>query len=425
MQKIRSLLKRGLLAGLLLLAVGFAWISWMNYSAGQRVTAMRETIVQAGYPIHLKEYYKESVPDQENAYQVVQKWNTGIQEAELAVSGSAKEQPPYLSERVLTPEEITALDAILSKHQVMIEELIQVSESKRLRVPADIEKVESVLNELLTRTREFRSISRILSAHVRLKIGQGKQAEAMDSAVAILKWSQLLAKQPTLVSYLVSTAVRGIGIHYAAEVLYAGPVDDEHLKKLEDVLVLFDTNEQWKSVIFSEIPFFVDVFHPTLPIATRHLWFSLQGEADYLYTMKTIAEKSLVQNGLFVNAMPDKDSNFGKSSMFGSIMPALNATQEAAMRTDAQTRCLLALLQWRKLGGTAQDIQALNLSGAWAKDPYDGGPLKMQTTEFGPVFYVIGSNRVDDGGGKAILSQQKDVGLMPMAKQAQLLAEAE
>jgi hypothetical protein len=49
----------------------------------------------------------------------------------------------------------------------------------------------------------------------------------------------------------------------------------------------------------------------------------------------------------------------------------------------------------------------------------------MQTTEFGPVFYVIGSNRVDDGGGKAILSQQKDVGLMPMAKQAQLIAEIE
>ncbi len=65
----------------------------------------------------------------------------------------------------------------------MIDELIQASESKRLRVPADIEKVESVLNELLTRTREFRSIARILSAHVRLKIGQGKQAEAMDSAL--------------------------------------------------------------------------------------------------------------------------------------------------------------------------------------------------------------------------------------------------
>ncbi len=48
----------------------------------------------------------------------------------------------------------------------------------------------------------------------------------------------------------------------------------------------------------------------------------------------------------------------------------------------------------------------------------------MQTTEFGPVFYAIGSNRVDDGGGKAILATKR-CRLMPMAKQAQLLAEAE
>ena len=425
MQKLRSAMKRLLVGGLCVLTIGFAGLSWMNYSAGKRVTEMREAIVKTGYPIHLKELYKESVPDNDNAYQMFQKFNDEIQAAELAVSGSGKEEPPYLSERVLTPEEINALDAILTKHQVLIDAIIEASGKKDLRVPVDIDKVESVLNELLVRTQEFRSLARILSANVRLKIGQGKQAEAVDSAVAILKWSQLLAKQPTLVNYLVATAVRGMGIYYAAEVLYAGPVDEASLKKLEEVLMAFDTNTQWKSVIYSEIPFFVDVFHPTLSIATRHLWFSLQGEADYLYTMKTVAEKPLVQDGLFVNAMPNKDDDFGKGWIFGSMMPALNATQEAAMRTDSQTRCLLALLQWRRLGGTAQDIKALNLSGAWAKDPYDGGPLKMQTTEFGPVFYVIGSNRVDDGGGKAILSQQKDVGLMPMAKQAQLIAEIE
>lgn len=425
MPKQGSFMKWGLFTGIGGLAIGLAWLSWMNYAAGERVTEMREEIVKAGYPIHLKDLYKDSVPDQDNAYIEFQKWKDEVKAADIAVSGNANQQPPYLSEPVLTPEEINELAAIMAAHQVMIDELILAANKKQLRIPLNIDKVEGVLQEILERSQEFRSIARVLSAHVRLKIAQGKQDEAIASATAILKWSQLIAKQPTLVSYLVAAAVRGIGIHYAAEVLYAGPVDETSLKNLEEVLLSFDTNAQWKSVVYSEIPFFVDVFHPTVPAATRHLWFSLQSEADYLYTMQTVAEKQLVQDGVFVNVMPNKDSDFGKSWMFASVMPAMNATQEATMRVDAQTRCLLALLQWRRQGGTAKDIKELNLSGAWAKDPYDGGSLKLQTSEFGPMVYTLGNNRVDDGGGQAIMGQQKDVGLLPLAIQAKFAEESE
>lgn len=418
-----SILKWGLVSGLAGLSIGLAWLSWMNYTAGQKVVRMREEIVKAGNPIHLKDLYKENVPNQDNAYIEFEKWKDGIRVADLAVSGDANEQLPFLSESKLSPDQLTELESIMASHQLMIDELIQAGNKKRLRIPIDIDNSEGVLREILERSREFRSLARVLSANVRLKTAQGKQTEAIDSAGAILNWSQLIANQPTMVSYLVATAVRGIGIHHAAEVLYAGPIDDASLKSLEDVLLAFDTNNQWKRVIYSEIPFFVDVFHPTVPIATRHFWFSLQSEADYLYTMKTVAEKQLVQDGIFVNVMPSKESDFGKSWMLSSVMPAMNATQEATKRVDAQTRCLLALLQWRRQGGTGIEIKDLNLNGSWAKDPYDGGSLKFQTSEFGPILYVSGNNRLDDGGGKAILGDQKDVGIMPMAKQAQYLAE--
>jgi hypothetical protein len=395
----------------------------MNYTAGQKVTKMREEILKAGNPIHLKDLYQDGVPDQDHAYIEFQKWKEGIKAADNSVSGNTNEQLPFLSKAVLSPEDLTELKAIMAPHQPMIDELIQAGDKKQLRIPVQMDKIEGVLQEILDRSQEFRSIARVLSANVRLKIAQGKQEEAMASAIAILKWSQLIARQPTMVSYLVATAVRGIGIHYAAEVLYAGPINEASLKSLEDILISFDTNAQWKNVIYSEIPFFVDVFHPTVPVATRHLWFSLQSEADYLYTMKTVAEKQLVQDGVFVNVMPGKESDFGKSWMFASVLPAINATQEATKRVDAQTRCLLALLQWRRQGGKATEIKELNLNGAWAKDPYDGGSLRFQASEFGPVLYLTGNNRVDDGGGKAIMGQQKDVGIMPMAKQAQLAAE--
>jgi len=423
-QKRGSFMKWGLVAGLAGLAIGLAVLGWMTYTAGKQVTQMREEIVASGYPIHLKDLYKDSIPDEENAFTEFQKWKEEITAADIAVSGNANEQPPpFLSEPVLSPEDVTELSVIITAHQAMIDELIQAGNEEHLRIPIKIEKVDGVLKEILNRSQEFRSIARVLSAHVRLKIAQGKQEEAMASAIAILKWSQLIAKQPTLVSYLVATAVRGIGIHYAAEVLYAGPLDDTSLKNLEETLLGIDTNTQWKNVVYSEIPFFVDIFHPKVPVATRNLWFSLQSQADYLYTMTTVAEKQVIQDGVFVNVMPENDSDFGKSWMFASVMPAMNATQEAMKRVDAQTRCLLALLEWRRQGATATNITDLNLSGAWAKDPFDGGPLKFQTSEFGPILYVIGNNSIDDGGGKAIMGQRKDVGIMPMAMQAQLAAE--
>ncbi len=416
-------MKWGLVSGLAALAAGLGWLSWLNYTAGLRVTDMRDEIVKAGHPIHIKDLYETEVSDKDNAYVEFEKCKEEIKAADIAVSGDAKTQPPYLSERKLTAEEINDLAAIMAAHQVMIDDVIQGSNKQHLRIPLDTDHMETVLEELLDRSQEFRSIARVLSANVRLKIAQGKNDEAMESAVAILEWSQLIAQQPTLVSYLVATAVRGIGIHYAAEVLYAGPLEEESLKQLENVLVSFDTNAMWKKVVYSEIPFFVDVFHPTLPTATRHLWFSLAAEADYLYTMKSIAEKQMVQDGLYVNVMPDENSGYGKSWLFASVTPAINATQEATKRVDTQNRCLLALLQWRRQGATAVDIKELQLTGLAAKDPYDGGALKFRVSEFGPVIYSVGNNRVDDGGEKSLLGKQEDVGIMALEQRAGLAEE--
>jgi hypothetical protein len=418
-------MKWGLVTGLSALAAGLGWLSWLNYSAGARVTEMREEIVKAGYPIHVKDFYKKDVADKDNAYIEFAKWKDEIGVADSAVSGDAEKQPPYLSAAKLTEAEIQELAAIMAAHQVMIDDLIQAANKPQLRLPVNLDKLDTLFEDTFVQFQGFRSIARVLSANVRLKISQGQCDEALQNAVAILKWSQLVSQQPTLVSHLVATAVRGIGIYYAAEVLYAGAVDDASLKQLEAVLISFDTNEIWKAVIFSEIPYFVDVFYPTLPVATRHLWFSLAAEADYLETMKKIGEKQMVQDGMFVNVMPDKNSGYGTGWLFGSVVPSINATQEATRRVDAQTRCLLALLEWRRQGGSAVDIKELQLVGFAAKDPYDGGFLKFRVTEFGPVIYTVGNNKVDDGGEKSLVSQQEDVGIMPLELRATLEAAEE
>ena len=68
MQKRGSFLKWGFVTGLACLAIALAGLSLMNYTAGKKVTRIREEIVKAGNPIHLTDLYQDSVPDQDNAY---------------------------------------------------------------------------------------------------------------------------------------------------------------------------------------------------------------------------------------------------------------------------------------------------------------------------------------------------------------------
>jgi|GEM_PF-3373143 hypothetical protein len=422
MGKGKTMLKRGLIGVITVLAIGLGWLSWLNYAAGERVAAAREAIVKAGRPIHIKDLYSTNVPDADNAFVEFAKWKEEIKVADAAVSGTREKQTPYLEDRKLTPEEIDELAAILAAHQVMIDDLVVGSKKKQLRIPIDVDKPETVVEELLNRSQEFRSIARVLSANVRLKIAQGKNDEALENAVAILRWSQLTTQQPTLVSYLVALAVRGIGISYAAEVLYAGPVQEESLKELEAVLLSFETNDVWKNTVYSEIPFFVDVFHPQMPVATRHLWFSLNAEADYLETMRMSAERPVVKDGVFAKETAEKGSVLPTSWIVVSVLPALNAAEEATKRVEAQTRCVLALSQWRRQGATAIDIKDLQLRGNIAIDPYDGGALKARVSEVGLVFYTVGNNRVDDGGDKSFLTQA-DVGVLPLELRIKLAEE--
>jgi hypothetical protein len=54
----------------------------MNYTAGKKVTRIREEIVKAGNPIHLTDLYQDSVPDQDNAYIEFKNWKEGIKAAD-------------------------------------------------------------------------------------------------------------------------------------------------------------------------------------------------------------------------------------------------------------------------------------------------------------------------------------------------------
>lgn len=404
------------------IAAGLGWLFWWHFATAQRIDQLREEIVRAGYPIHLKDIQQDNISDADNAYVDFEKWKEKIKAADIAVSGTAEKQPPFLSDKKLSEADIAELAAIMATHQTMIDELIQAANKKYLRIPVDNTQADSYLSNLLDRAQELRPISRILTANVRLKIAQGKPDEGLKNAIASLKWSQLVSQQPSLVNGLTATAMREMGLQQTAEVLYSGNVDVESLKLLETLLQSLNINQIWKNTIYSEIPVFIDVFQPKLPSLTRTFGLANSTEAKYLLTMQSLAEKPILKEGLFVPVLTNRDDAFD-SMWINSLAPALEATQNSLVRSEAKIRCLLALIQWRRSGGTAKSIEELQLAGPLPKDPFDGTALKMQNTEFGPTIYTIGIDRKDDGGNQALLQSQKDIGLMALETRAKLEAE--
>ncbi len=409
--RLKNWMKRVLLICIVALAIGVTWMVWANYRAGERVRTQREEIAQAGHPLHLAELDTVKVSDDQNAAIELQRWKDELPVAVLALMGTTDETSPLFEYDPLTAAEIQKYSAIVASHQAMIDELILAAGKPYLQRPLNLQNLGNVLDKSLENAQSIRSVARVLTADVHLNIAVGKLDRAMQEANAILNWSRLTSQQPTLVNHLVMVAVQSMGVQAAARVLYAGDVNDAVLAQLRHNLEAYDVNEVWKKCLYSEIPFFVDIFHPTLPAATRHFWFSLNAEADYLSSMRMIAEAGVVRDGRWSDALPNTKAGFGSSWMFASLTPALRASQDATVRSEVLRRCLLALLKWRRDGGKGTQINELQLTTDLLKDPFSSENLKLKATEFGPIIYSVGANKLDDGGDMRLI---KDLGLAPV-----------
>jgi len=100
--------------------------------------------------------------------------------------------------------------------------------------------------------------------------------------------------------------------------------------------------------------------------------------------------------------------------VIGLLLPALQATQEAANRGTAMLRCLRivnAIAAYAQENGhEASGLDDLDLPEAATLDPFSGEPLKLQWTDDGWVVYSVFRNGVDDNGD---FKEMADWGLGP------------
>ena len=234
-----------------------------------------------------------------------------------------------------------------------------------------------------------------------------------------MKWSEKFAQLPGAEFFLFGSAARLAGVDCLANALYTGSLNQESYAAIESALLNYDTFEVLRSSIYSEIPVSIDVKQVLLPNPASTESSKENEEKKFISEMKSKAELKLLVDGRFIELPEVADAS---KQLIGSELSLLSvrSAQLVAMSAEARRRCLLALLEWRREGGTARNLDDLDLVRPWAKDPWDGGPLKFRLSDFGPVIYVVGENRVDDGGEKSLIDRVIDDGILPIQESIRL-----
>ncbi|MCH5373188.1 MAG: hypothetical protein JJ992_04385, partial [Planctomycetes bacterium] len=246
---------------------------------------------------------------------------------------------------------------------------------------------------------------------------KGDRDEALRTSILNLRMARHLDREPSLVAYLVSIAVRGTGITSANRVLRSGPVADSARKALDDELARHDLTKSYQQALVTERAFGLTAFNE---INLGRFWpargFWNNAVIYYLDMMDgQLALASRPYYQLLQTPPKAVSKPVSPWTMLADlVLPAIGAAREATERDRATMRCLRALNAVTRLEQQDAPVPALvdlGLPEEQTTDPFTGKPLLMKKLPDGWVIYSVGQNQKDDGGK---VDDQSDFGLGPM-----------
>ena len=230
-----------LIAVLLIVNAVFVWRS--SRSLEHELQAIRD----AGDPLSLADLAREPIPPEENAAVYYRRAKEGIEAVSQELSSVQSSDDPISLEDLRTIEQaMSAYPDVVS----LVERAGGCSDSYH---DADY---GVTFNEFLTSALEHlqhdRSVARYLWDRCLLLIAKGQRDEALHVSILTLQLARHLDREPTVVAYLVATAVRGMGLESANRVLRSGPVAVSARDALEAELDLHDLTESYRHALITE-----------------------------------------------------------------------------------------------------------------------------------------------------------------------------
>jgi hypothetical protein len=302
-----------------------------------------------------------------------------------------------------TAEEAAALRDLVAKHGELDALLLRAAACEKYASKGDFTLgTAAYLGELLPRVQRLRSIGRNYTCRMRALRLDGRHDEALRRGIEWLKLLRLHEKEPTLVAYLVTLAVRNVALHELYDAMAAGPTPFDTHAALETELALTDDPQAYGRMLRTERPFAVADAGGESGAGKLMDAVIAASEEPWLEFRKSLQEGGQLSSPTQFGAMADQ------------LIPALAASVDMHGRTLATMRSLRAfnaLRMFAKLEGReAAGLAELELPAESLADPFGAGPLQARLTDDGWLIYSVLNNGVDDGGD---FRERRDYGVAP------------
>lgn len=424
----------GIIFGVLILANGiFAWVT--QWRLQSRIAAIRAS----GDPASISDLESEPVPDNENAAFYLTEYRQRI--AEFAGEEGRFSNTPlgkdYDDRRdrgePATIEQIEAIQAITDKYTDLDNALALAAACDRYASRLDFSlKPTQFIEEMIDLQPSIRQAARYLAWKKDVLLADGQTEQAVECGMQTLRLIRLYDHEPTLLSFLVGNAVRGIAARSLYDALATGPISPELHAALEQELAMHDDPQRLVHALKTERAFSADMTasigegspldqgHPLrMRIAGWPVKWMYAGALDSFDRYFALANQPWDEICRELGP-PGSDPPSNREGVLADLLlPALKAAYEANFRTVATLRALRifnALTEFRdQHGREASGLKDLALPQKATVDPFSGEPLKLKHTDAGWVVYSVYLNGVDDGGD---FKDMKDCGLAPRKHRA-------
>jgi hypothetical protein len=401
-----------ILLGVLLIVNGY--FSWRTEARFRRII---NEIRAAGDPASIADLKSEPIPDDVNAAVAIDKLTPRLEEfgkehgrfykTPLGEAyGELKE-----GERP-TAEQIEAIRTILDQFADLEQMILAAAALPQFASTADFSLgFNDFLDTKISRESRIRTIARYIHWRTQVLIAEGQREEAVDFGLKLLRLSELHESEPTVLSFLITVAVRNIALQSIFETLSAGPVSKETYQRIDDTLrKIADDRPDLDYVLRTEravsVSASIEQAWEMMPPAMSWLvgWPVKRYFIDAVDSYEPLFEVAKLPwyelKPMFAEGGTLRARSQG-GVLAELLMPSLQASFKTASRDVAMIRTLRVynrLLMAEQAGQTPQGLTDLDLPRDVTVDPFTGMPLIVKHTDQGWIVYSVGENEVDDGG---------------------------
>lgn len=400
------------IVGVLLIGVAIA-----NRQAHKRLNAKLGELRDRSEPVTVTDLTRQPLPPEDNALTYLRRAESDADAIVKEVS-AAEDHYKYNGEGPPGPEVIAAMRAALDAFPKVLPLLVQAAEAPGYDAQIDFtEPRQELFEKFMKQPQLWRNAARVLNYHAQVAIASGQPDVAVQDCIHLLQLTRNFDRNPLMVSFQVSLAIRGLTIETAQQALRTGSVSAQVHNELEDELALHDLNQAFRHAMATERAYVLDSFvDMSAELRNGFTWFPSypNDQVDYL---DLLAEVLSLSDRPYSDVGDPSDLNMTSTGPFTRLLvPSIVATLDAKRRMQAQLRCLRILnaaIAADQAGTGERTLASLNLPAEATTDPYNGQPLHLKKTPLGWVVYSVGRKLTDDGGVNIGYQPDQNIGLAP------------